>query len=91
MVEFTVPPGSPVVGRSIMQLGLPRGVLIVLISRGEDSIVPNGATVLREDDKLAVLANETDSAELSLPGSLNSAGSPSHTPASCAVPTLISG
>jgi cell volume regulation protein A len=64
MVEFTVPPGSPVVGRSIMQLGLPRGVLIVLISRGDDSIVPNGATVLREDDKLAVLANETDSAEL---------------------------
>jgi potassium/hydrogen antiporter len=64
MVELVVPPGSQVVGRSVMQLDLPRGVLIVLVSRGEDSIVPNGATVLQAGDKLVVLANETDSADL---------------------------
>lgn len=32
MVELVIPPGSQVVGRSVMQLGLPRGALIVLVS-----------------------------------------------------------
>jgi len=47
-----------------MQLGLPAGVLIVLITRDDDSIVPNGGTVLQEGDKLVVLANATDSTAL---------------------------
>jgi cell volume regulation protein A len=63
-VEFVVPVGSKVAGRSIMQLGLPAGVLIVLITRDDDSIVPNGGTVLQEGDKLVVLANATDSTAL---------------------------
>jgi cell volume regulation protein A len=64
MLELVVPPGSKAAGRSVMQLGLPAGVLIVLVTRGDDSIVPNGGTVLQQGDKLVVLANETDSAGL---------------------------
>jgi potassium/hydrogen antiporter len=62
--EFVVPVGSKVAGRSIMQLGLPAGVLIVLITRDDDNIVPNGGTVLQEGDKLVVLANSVDSTAL---------------------------
>jgi potassium/hydrogen antiporter len=57
--EILVPPGSPARGRSIMQLRLPQGALVVLVVRGERNIVPNGATVIAGGDKLLVLADDT--------------------------------
>ncbi|MGA7733038.1 MAG: potassium/proton antiporter, partial [Chloroflexia bacterium] len=57
--EIAVPPGSPARGRSIMQLGLPKGALVVLVVRGERNIVPNGATVIAGGDKLLVLADDS--------------------------------
>lgn len=57
LVEITVPATSSVVGQSIMQLALPTGVLIVLLRRGLDSIVPDGSTVLEAEDRILLLAN----------------------------------
>lgn len=57
LVEFHVPAHSPVVGRSLVQLALPRDVLVVLIRRGDESLVPNGATVFEANDRLLLLAN----------------------------------
>lgn len=57
MVEVRVPPGSPVVGRRLADLGLPRGALIVTIARGGEFVVPGGPTEILADDALLVLAD----------------------------------
>jgi cell volume regulation protein A len=62
--EIVVPPGSSAKGKSIMHLGLPRGALVVLVARSGDSVVPNGATVIEEGDKLVVLADESSTADV---------------------------
>ena len=58
LIEVVIPPGAPVVGRSILQLGLPPGALILLIGRDGENLVPNGGTVLEADDRLLVLAEK---------------------------------
>jgi cell volume regulation protein A len=59
LAEIVVPPGSHAGGKSIMELGLPKDALVVVISRDGGSIVPNGATVIKEGDKLLILAGES--------------------------------
>lgn len=58
VVEIALPPDSPVVNAAIVDLPLPSGALIILIKRDDQSIVPNGATVLEADDVLLVLADD---------------------------------
>ena len=60
MVEITVPAESPVAGRQIVDLHLPKSALIVLIARNEDFIAPRGATVLRPEDSLLVLVEKDE-------------------------------
>ena len=58
LVEVVVPAGSPAVDRQIVNLGLPEASLIVLISRGQEIVVPNGNTIIEQGDTLLVLANK---------------------------------
>ena len=58
LVEVPVPPGSPVVGRKIVDLALPDEALVILISRDGRFIVPRGGTALRERDRLLTLADD---------------------------------
>mgnify|MGYP005839642767 FL=1 len=58
LCEITIAPGSPVVGKQILDLNLPADVLIVLIGREGDLVVPKGGTVLQAEDVLLVLAAE---------------------------------
>jgi len=57
LVDLTVPFHSEVVGKSIVELGLPPDSLVVLIGRGETYIVPSGGTVFEPGDTLLVLVN----------------------------------
>ncbi len=61
LVEMTLPGTARAAGRQIVDLGLPKGVLIVLLSREDDAIVPQGGTVLEPGDRLLVLV-DTDTA-----------------------------
>ncbi|MCS6882629.1 MAG: potassium/proton antiporter [Oscillochloridaceae bacterium] len=56
LFEVIVPEGSSLVGSSLLELGLPRGVLVVQIHRDGDALIPNGSTVLHAGDHLLVLA-----------------------------------
>ncbi|HUP27867.1 MAG TPA: potassium/proton antiporter [Chloroflexia bacterium] len=58
LVEITIPRGSRAGGKSIMELGLPRGALVVLVDQHGDNVVPTGATIVEEGSKLLVLADE---------------------------------
>lgn len=63
LFEVIVPQESSLVGNSLLELGLPRGVLVVQIQRDGAALIPNGGTVLRAGDHLLVLATpDTQSA-----------------------------
>lgn len=57
LVDFIVPYDSAVIGKSIVELGLPQDTLVVLIGRDDEYLVPSGGTVLQEGDTLLVLAS----------------------------------
>lgn len=57
LTEVAIASDSAAVGRQVVDLGLPEGALIVLISRGSDFLVPGGSTVLEAGDRLLVLAD----------------------------------
>jgi cell volume regulation protein A len=59
LVELIVAPGSPACGQAIMELGLPRGALVVLINRDDDSLVPGGTTILEPGDRVLLLAERS--------------------------------
>jgi cell volume regulation protein A len=42
-----------------MELGLPRGALVVLINRSDDSLVPGGTTILEPGDRVLLLAERS--------------------------------
>jgi len=55
LAELTVAPRAPAVGRALVELGLPRGALVVLITRGGDGVVPEGSTVFAAGDRVLFL------------------------------------
>lgn len=56
LAEIHVEAGAPAVGKQIVDLHLPPDVLLVLIGRGGDMIVPRGSTVIEEGDAVLVMA-----------------------------------
>ena len=57
LVEVIVPRNSIAIGKAIVDLKMPSSVLIVLIQRNGDVLVPRGGTLLEEEDHLLVLAD----------------------------------
>jgi cell volume regulation protein A len=55
IVEYTIPDGARVAGRRLRELQLPDGVVVALITRGEELIPPQGRTVLAPRDHLFVV------------------------------------
>lgn len=52
LVEITIPESSPVGGRKIEELGLPKDCVIVAIQRGSNVVVPRGSTVIQPGDRI---------------------------------------
>lgn len=63
LVNVEVPANSPAVGKRIVEVGFPKGALVVLIRRGSTFIVPKGATAIESRDRLLVLADREDLAQ----------------------------
>ena len=59
-IDIIVPYNAAADGRPIVELGLPEQSLIVLVTRGDRYLVPNGSTVLEKGDTLVVLASKDD-------------------------------
>ena len=56
--ELPIPLDSSIVGKAIVELGLPNDFLVVLIARDNDFLLPSGGTVLQGGDTLLVLSDE---------------------------------
>jgi len=59
LVEFEVAPNSDAENKRIVDLRLPAGVLVLLVARDGEDVVPNGGTVLRRGDVIQLLADST--------------------------------
>lgn len=55
--EMPIPEDSQVVGKAIVELGLPDDFLIILIAREKEFIIPSGGTTLQAGDTLLALSN----------------------------------
>lgn len=66
LTELEISAASAAAGQQIVDLGLPAGVLIVLVSRDNEFIVPSGGTILEAGDKLLVLADKEVLAQVRL-------------------------
>ena len=55
LAEVRLPAASPVDGKTIEELGVPRDATIVAVLRNERLIVPRGDTMLRAGDEVVVL------------------------------------
>jgi NhaP-type Na+/H+ and K+/H+ antiporter len=58
------------IGRSPREVGIPAGVLIALVRRGEDVLIPGAATVLRAGDCLTLIGEPSGLAQLGIRRSL---------------------
>lgn len=56
--ELTVNEGALAAGLQLVDLKLPAGALIVLVTRGDDFIVPQGSTILEPGDAVLLLADD---------------------------------
>lgn len=58
LIELDIPGNSPAISKTVLQLGLPKAALIVLIKREGKYLTASGDTVLKEDDHLLIMAND---------------------------------
>lgn len=56
LLEIEVRPEGPWDGRTLGEAGLPSGFLVLMVRRGDQEIVPHGATVLHAGDQLVISA-----------------------------------
>lgn len=56
LTELEIHGGSPAQNKRVVELGLPRGALLVLVGRNERFFVPNGGTELHANDTLFFLS-----------------------------------
>lgn len=64
LIDIIVPYNSEIAGKCVYEIGVPERCLIVVISRDDRFIIPNGASVIEEGDVLQVLAGKKDIAAL---------------------------
>jgi potassium/hydrogen antiporter len=57
MQEVRVPAHSPAIGKQLVEISLPKDVLVVYIQRDNDYLIPNGNSVIAAGDLLFVLAD----------------------------------
>jgi cell volume regulation protein A len=56
IVDYAVPPGSSLIGKTVKDLQLPDGAVLAMISRASSLIAPRGSTELQPGDHLFVIA-----------------------------------
>jgi len=56
MLEVKIRPNSPAVGKQLVELELPLGTLVVLVTREGQTMIPRGATQIEAEDTLLIAA-----------------------------------
>lgn len=59
-LEAIAQENSEIVGKPIMDLGFPRGCLVLCFQRGDEVVIPRGDTVIEPDDRLIILSTRNN-------------------------------
>jgi trk system potassium uptake protein TrkA len=59
-----LPENSPIDGKTILELGIPRDATVVAVLRNERVIVPRGDTMVRSGDEVLVLVTSDSEDEV---------------------------
>lgn len=62
--EIIITEKSPVVNKSLKDINIPKDCIIVSVIRGEEVIIPNGFTVLKDEDYIIAVSSKKDQQEL---------------------------
>lgn len=62
--EYQVKKDSPWLGKTIMDANIDDDILVVMIKRNKDIIIPNGSTMICEGDIMVLTANNFDNLKL---------------------------
>ena len=62
--EIVVEQGSFFENKSLKELGLPKGLILISVLRGNEAIIPGGDTRLEARDSVIVMGSETDMANI---------------------------
>ncbi|CEH33745.1 potassium/proton antiporter [Romboutsia lituseburensis] len=60
LMEISIPLDSKIANKSIKDIDIPKDILIVMIKRKGNIIIPNGSTVIRPEDVLVITGNNLD-------------------------------
>ncbi|MGV3615416.1 MAG: potassium/proton antiporter [Fimbriimonas sp.] len=63
-VEVILGPGSPAVGKRVVDLDLPVSSLLILVTRGTETFVPRGSTRFEADDVILIATRKRDLDEI---------------------------
>lgn len=58
MQELHVPAHSSVIGKQLVEISLPKDLLVVYIQRDDECLIPHGNTVITAGDRLFILTDE---------------------------------
>jgi len=58
LLELVIPPDASAVGKQVVDLGLPKGALIIMMQKGDERFVPVGSTVIGAADTLLLLTTD---------------------------------
>lgn len=56
LVEGEILEGAPCVGKTVQEIGLPQGVLIITLVRNDEVLIPHGGSVIKAGDVLVALS-----------------------------------
>jgi len=62
--EIVITEKSPVVNKSLKDINIPKDCIIISVIRGEEVIIPNGFTVLKDKDYIIAVSSKQDQQEL---------------------------
>lgn len=60
IIQIEIPEGSPIIGKPVKDLGLPKGTLLIASIRNEEVNVLKGGSMLQAGDTLIALTTRTD-------------------------------
>lgn len=66
ILSFPIPPNSPWIGKHVVDLNLPEGILIIFINRNGKKFIPRGSTMLESDDDLMIVTNTKEEEQMLL-------------------------
>jgi cell volume regulation protein A len=58
LVTIAVPEDSPVLGKQLVEIGMPPGTTVLLVYRGNEFFAPTGATMFKADDRLMIFTSK---------------------------------